>query len=390
MSISHTLLKRPTKLMLLLLFFAVAGCEYITGGTDNSEPPMALNNITPQKKFEQMWSVSTGGGDYAQYLKLKPLILEQEIVTVDGRGLLQARALATGKLLWETQLKKAVTAGVGGDSSKVVVGFSDGSLAAFNAKDGKSAWVKTLDKNILNIPTADSTNVYLQTTDGTLYALNKDSGNLNWENKNSVPDLTIYSTSSPTVWRDMVIAGFANGKVSAFSRQSGTPLWDYQIAVPEGTSSIQRMVDVNSSPKVIDGVLYAASYHGYMVALDLTTGVELWKTQLSTINNFSFSDHHLYVSDTEGTVWALNRMDGRILWQQKDLKMRDLSGTIYNNKTVMVGDFEGYIHGLAEDHGGFIARTKLSANGIRVAPEEKNGIIYVLDTRGVLSAYKIS
>ncbi len=69
--------------------------------------------------------------------------------------------------------------------------------------------------------------------------------------------------------------------------------------------------------------------------------------------------------------------------------MRELSGTNFLEDTIVVGDYAGYFHGLANNHGGIIARGKLGGSGIRVAPLVKNDIMYILDNSGRLAAYKL-
>ncbi len=377
------------RLVGLLGLISLNGCSYITGGTDNSEPPKPLVKIKPEKKFVKLWSDKVGGGDYTDNLSLTPLVLDNKIITVDARGSIQARDINTGKIIWRNKLNQKVSAGVTGSEEKIFIGLANGVLLALDTYKGAKLWEQKLDKNILNNPYFDGSNVYLQTTDGTLSSLSGSTGALNWEYKVLIPDLTLYATSSPTVWHNSVIAGFANGKIMSFNKTNGSIEWDYQVAVPVGRSSIQRMVDIIAKPEIHNGVLYAVSYQGSMVALDLNNGSELWKFNVSSIDNFTVNDDYIYISDTEGTVWALNKDNGRVSWQQPNLHMREISGTAYTDNTVLVGDYAGYFHGLADNNGSFVARTKLGASGIRVAPQVKDGIIYILDNSGRLAAYKL-
>lgn len=381
--------KKITLGVMLASIISLPACNYITGGSDNSEPPMSLSDINAEKKFVKLWDAHVGKGAEGQYLKLTPLLLTNKIITVDSTGYLQATNAQNGAVLWKKNLNQKITQGVAGNESKIFVSSYDGNVIALAANDGKQLWQKTLDRNILNNPYVDSKYLYIQSTDGTLYSLNASSGELDWEYKMAVPDLTLYSTSSPMVWKDVVIAGFSSGKIVAFDKNTGMPRWDYQIAEAKGQSSLQRMVDINADPIIKDGYLYAVSYQGRIVALDLITGREQWQHDLSSISNMAINDKYLYVSDTEGTVWSLNKLNGRVLWKQPKLYMREISGTNFIDDTIVVGDFEGYLHGLAREHGDFIARTNLANSGIRVAPLVKNGIIYVLDNSGKLAAFKL-
>jgi outer membrane protein assembly factor BamB len=367
----------------------LSGCSYITGGSDNSEPPTPLSAIQAEKSFKQVWNANVGVGDAGHYLQLQPLVLSDKIITVDAKGLLQATNRENGSVLWKKHLNIRITQGVAGNNDKVFVSTDSGYILALNSKDGSQLWQQSLNKNILNNPYYDDKNVYIQTTDGTIYSLASGDGAINWDYKMTGPDLTLYSTSSPTIWRNLVIAGFSNGKIVAFNKNNGTPQWDYQVSEPKGMSSIQRMNDVSSKPLIIDEMLYAVSYQGKVIALDLQNGVKRWEHDLSSISDMVAGKKHLYVSDTEGTVWALNRATGQVLWQQPNLHMRKLSGTNYINDMILVGDYEGYLHGLSSEHGGFIARIKQSKGGIRVAPIVKDDIIYILDNSGKLAAYKL-
>lgn len=376
-------------LLLTALVGILSGCNYITGGADNSTPPMALTKIKPEQEFQQLWSVKTGKGTRGSYLKLKPLIINDKIATIDAEGLLQLRQRADGKLLWQKDLKQRITQGVSGNHQQLLVSTAYGKVIVLDATNGNELWQHDLEKTILNNPLLAGKDVFIQTADGILYSLNSSTGKLNWEYKFVTPDLTLYTTASPIVWKDTVIAGFASGKVAAFSRETGMPLWERQIADSSGSSIIKRMVDIGADPLIYNGILYVVSYQGNIKAINLTNGHQEWTHELSAISNIAANNKHLYISDTEGTVWALNRLTGRVLWKQDHMQMRDLSGVAYSDKTIVVGDYEGYLHGLADNHGDFIARTKLSSSGIRVAPQVKNGIIYILDNSGTLAAYKL-
>jgi outer membrane protein assembly factor BamB len=55
----------------------------------------------------------------------------------------------------------------------------------------------------------------------------------------------------------------------------------------------------------------------------------------------------------------------------------------------VVGDFEGYLHGLSLEDGSLAARIKLDGGAIRVAPMELNGGLLVLTRGGELYSVSI-
>jgi outer membrane protein assembly factor BamB len=58
------------------------------------------------------------------------------------------------------------------------------------------------------------------------------------------------------------------------------------------------------------------------------------------------------------------------------------------NGYLLVGDYEGYLHILSEDDGGFIGRIKVDSSGISAPLIVDGKIIYVLDNDGAVSAYE--
>jgi len=74
------------------------------------------------------------------------------------------------------------------------------------------------------------------------------------------------------------------------------------------------------------------------------------------------------VSDTRGAVHALDRTNGRSIWKQDKLFLRQLSMPIALGDAIAVGDFEGYVHFLSRDSGAFIARYSTDGAAIRTPP----------------------
>jgi outer membrane protein assembly factor BamB len=98
---------------------------------------------------------------------------------------------------------------------------------------------------------------------------------------------------------------------------------------------------------------------------------------------------NLYVVDDASHVWALSKSaNGSTVWVQDKLHARPVSGVSYLKDSVLIGDFEGYLHALDSSDGRFIARKKLGS-GINVAPIVVDDVAYVLSSNGILSAIKL-
>ncbi len=67
---------------------------------------------------------------------------------------------------------------------------------------------------------------------------------------------------------------------------------------------------------VYDGVLYATSGYGELIALNAADGSELWRQRLSAgITAPTVTDDSIYIVSRDSQAWSLNPENGRIRWQ---------------------------------------------------------------------------
>jgi outer membrane protein assembly factor BamB len=174
----------------------------------------------------------------------------------------------------------------------------------------------------------------------------------------------------------------------AFSLATGDVLWQTQVTTPHGRSELERLADVDGAVRVEGTDGYAVGYQGRVVMFALDSGQIWWSRDLSSYRGVALDDDQLYVSTSTGTVAALRRRDGTVLWQQEGLARRGLSTPAVVGNAVVVGDFDGYLHWLDRDTGKFIAREHPGDTRIAAAPLAADGRVFVLDEGGQLVAYQ--
>ena len=69
-------------------------------------------------------------------------------------------------------------------------------------------------------------------------------------------------TGAPLVTNHLAVAGLSTGKVVALDTQTGVPVWEQRVAVPQGRSELERIVDIDGGLLLSGGTLYVASYQG--------------------------------------------------------------------------------------------------------------------------------
>ncbi|MEX5695020.1 PQQ-binding-like beta-propeller repeat protein, partial [Pseudomonas syringae] len=84
--------------------------------------------------------------------------------------------------------------------------------------------------------------------------------------------LTLRGTSAPIVTNRLAVAGLSTGKVVALDISNGVPVWEQRVAIPQGRSELERVVDIDGGLLLSGSTLYVASYQGRIAALDLDSG----------------------------------------------------------------------------------------------------------------------
>ena len=164
-------------------------------------------------------------------------------------------------------------------------------------------------------------------------------------------------------------------------------MWETSIAAARGRSELERMVDIDSEPMIVDGIVYIATFQGYVAAVQLETGRILWSSDLSSYAGFSADEQNIYVADENSHVWALDRFNGTIAWEQKDLHARAVTAPNVVGEQIVVGDLEGHLHWINKNTGQFSARTRLCKEPVIAKPIVVGQIVYAYCSDGRLAAY---
>ncbi len=129
-------------------------------------------------------------------------------------------------------------------------------------------------------------NGYMYTTDGwgTVYkidARDPNKGEFVWISDSGVRhEGNVPRTRGIALWEDKVIANLPDGRVIAINRDSGEIVWDKKVAVANEFGSREKFF---TAPLVVEGKVIVANgagdaaTRGWLAALDVKTGNELWR-----------------------------------------------------------------------------------------------------------------
>jgi outer membrane protein assembly factor BamB len=361
--------------------------EYLKGDSDNAEPPAELVEFRQRLNVVELWSEKVGSGTDKQYLKLAPVVANQRLYVADADGRIHARDATNGKKIWSIDSDTKITGGPGFGENTILIGTGEGETIAYSAEDGKELWRSTVSSEILSAPQKALNTVVVRTGDGKVFGLSGSSGKRLWIYDRTVPSLTLRGTSTPTISGELVIAGFDGGRMAALDLRTGKLAWEASVATASGRSELERMVDIDSTPLVVDGVIYIATFHGHLSAMQLETGRILWDTDISSYAGFGVDKDNIYVADDNSHIKAFNRFTSEALWEQDKLHLRGITAPTSIGDFIVVGDFEGYLHWMSKTSGKFVARTELCGDRIITPPLVVGKILYGYCSNGSLAAF---
>ena len=210
-----------------------------------------------------------------------------------------------------------------------------------------------------------------------------------WTYDSNVPVLTLRGSCSPLLNGNTAYVGFASGRVLAFDIANGGIIWEARVAIPQGRSEIERVVDIDGTMTLLGNELFVASYQGRIMAIDVTDGRKLWQHNVSSFSGVSQGFGNVYVADEDGTVTAYQRSGQGERWQQTALAYRGLSRPTPVSSYLAVGDKEGYVHFMSQVDGEIVGRIEADDEGIRADMVSEDNILYVYGNSGDLIAYEI-
>jgi outer membrane protein assembly factor BamB len=268
----------------------------------------------------------------------------------------------------------------------VYVGSEKAKVYALNTSDGSVAWQTTVAGEALSSPVVSDGVVLIHTGNGMLQALDENSGAIKWTVNLDMPSLTLRGESAPATAYGAAIVGGDNGRVTAVLLQPGQMIWQQRISQATGPTEIDRLSDVDTTPVIVNGVIYALAYNGNLTALDLRSGQIIWKRDLGSVNNIVVDAGRIYMVDQNDRVLALSTDGGVTQWTQSDLLHRLLTAPVLYNGYLVVGDSEGYMHWIDPDNGHFVAQQKVDSSGFLTNPIVADGKLLIQAKDGTLYA----
>ena len=372
---------------LLALAVLLAGCgsflDSITGKSSGPKPA-ELTPLANPRPVRVLWSARIGNADRFTF---SPALAGDAVYAAARDGSVTRLNAADGQERWRVSVERRISSGVGADGKTVVVASEDGEVIALEASSGAVRWRARVSSEVFTRPAVAGGVVLVRTADNRIYAFNDNDGRRRWLYQRAAASLIMRAPGGLAVLDNTLFAGFPGGKLAAIAVANGALRWEGTISLPKGSTELERVSDVVGEPAVQGREVCAAAYQGRVACFEAASGRQSWSRELSSLTGVSLDAGYAFVSDDRGSVHALDRSNGRSVWKQDRLSLRQLSMPLPAGNAVAAGDFEGYIHFLARDSGAFLARHATGGGAIRAAPVPlPNGAVLVQTQNGGLLA----
>lgn len=374
--------------------------------TDDEDDELRVADLTEIKALFTpvvKWDASVGNGVGGYFSRIQPVVAYGKVFSASRDGEAYAFDEKTGEQVWHADLsdidkklgffdKKEpalISGGAVAGINKVFFGSENGDVIALEAESGKVSWQGKVKGEVIAAPALDSGKLVVNTASGVMKAFNASNGQDDWQIEQDVPPLTLRGISAPVIAGGGVIVGSADGSLAVYLLEQGRQGWTVDIGEATGSTELERVIDVDSTPLVYGDNIYTVSSRGNLSAVELRTGRLLWQRQYSSYREISISGNSLFLTDVKGHIYAVDRNNGLELWSQLSFTNRGLTGPAPMGSYVVVGDFEGYLHWLDQATGEIVARHHVDSSGIHATPTVDNNVLYSQARNGDLEAITI-
>jgi outer membrane protein assembly factor BamB len=366
-------------------------------------PNHAMAHVALGEKLDRVWKTSIGkGGDDRTPLTAVPVTADGKVFTLDTAGNLAAFDLENGKRLWrETVVPKgegrhaAVGGGVAWDSNRLFVTAGYKHLLAVNPENGKKIWRVALPAPARAAPTVMDGRVYLVTLDNRLMVYTAEDGALLWQYTGVSESTNLLGSASVAADETLVVLPLSSGELYGLRPENGQVVWQDNLSAVRRTGALSAIADVRGLPVIDQGVVFAVSYSGRLVALDQVTGRRLWQREIGSAETPWPAGENIFMLTTEQQLVALTRNRGDIRWVASLPRWADKDRTeplvwagpvLAGGRLFVVGGKKEMLE-INPENGAVIETYKLPGATI-LPPVAAAETLLVLSRNGDLSAYR--
>ena len=375
-------------IIVLTSILIINGCSFFQD-KDEEILPAELIKFDEKVDIQQVWKTKIGEGSEFLHLSLLPSGDKTRIFLASHDGNVAAHQAKNGEKLWAVNLETELTSGPSFGSNRVIIISKNGELICLREDDGSEVWRVNIKGESIALPLIRNDAVTVLTIDGQLRNFSIFDGTERWMTDQDMPSLTVRGASSPIAIGNNVIAGFDNGRLISVNIDTGVVEWESMLSPPSGSTDLERLTDIDGVIKSMGQDIYAVGYQSQIASIAAESGQILWAKDLSSTAGVAIDEDLIYaVTDTDDLV-GMKRLDGSEIWRKDILIRREVTAPTKFKSTIVVGDYEGYLHFFDHNTGELVSRKRVGKGAISGSPVVIGEYLYVQNESSEMAVFTI-
>ena len=366
-------------------------------------PNKAYGNLAMATTPGRLWQASIAGSTGKQRLAAAPVVGNGKLYVMDTDGTVSAFDAATGARRWQRSYRisgdgssSVFGGGVSFDGGKVYLTTGTGTVAALDADTGNELWKVKPAGPLRGSPTVAFNAVYVMTQDNQLHALNSADGTSLWQESGSLGQAGVFGVAAPAAGQGTVITGYSSGEVVAYRYENGRTLWSDALARTSIATQVGVLTDVDADPIIDRGRVYALGQGGRMAAYELVSGQRIWELSLAGISTPAVAGDWIFTLTDDARLLCIARTSGKVRWLNQLARYKNenkkknpifWTGPVLAADRLWIANSEGQVFSASVADGSVSEFTKLGS-GVSLPPIVANGVLYILDDGGKISAFR--
>ncbi|MDC6170090.1 outer membrane protein assembly factor BamB [Paucibacter sp. XJ19-41] len=363
----------------LLLAVALSACSVFN--PSNAPKPAPLEAVASAGAERVVWSLKQDGLQFP----LSIATAGQQFIVASSDGVVQSLQADSGALLWRGESGAKLNAGVGSDGRFAAVVTRNNELVVLDA--GQPVWRKTLTSTVRAAPLVAGERVFVLTVDRQVLAFDALDGRRLWDLRRPGDPLTLLQPGVIAAYKDTLVVG-QGARLAGVDPLRGTLRWEASVANPRGTNEVERLADL-VGPLLRQGeILCARAFQSAVGCVNAERGSALWSRNTGGTQGVGGDAQFVFGADGSDRLTAWKIANGDVAWTAEQFLNRKLSAPLSIGSSLLIGDFEGYVHIIARDTGKTRARLATDGSPIVAAPVALGGTVLVATRNGGLFAIK--
>lgn len=364
----------------------------------------SMGHLQLAATLSRAWTASIGEGSSAgARLNATPVVAGGRLFVMDTTATVRSFDAKTGSPGWSTRMAKegekskvAFGGGVSAADGRVYAASGYGIAAAFDAATGAQVWRVDLGMPLRGAPSIEGDRVYVLAQDNQLFALSTADGKTLWDSSGTVEQTGLLGAGAPAVAQETAVVGFSSGELNALRVENGRVVWQDALARTGRSTALAALADIDASPVIDRGRVFAIGHGGRMAALEIATGQRVWERNLAGTSTPWVAGDFVFAVTIEGELVAVTRGEGKVKWVSQLPKWRDeedKKGAIHWSGPVLAGDrllltgTNGRLVAVSPYNGEILNQTEIDGV-VYLPPIVADGMLYVLTDEGRLTAFR--